>query len=85
MPSEAVYSSPFFSVSQDRTCSFHLGLRPTHLGGGKVPTSRDLEMHVTFLDRLGRSPLRRAQEYQRQMQEISTRSVREFARKTGED
>jgi len=42
-------------------------------------------MHETFVARRERSPLQKAWEYQRRMQEMSTISIREFARRTGED
>jgi hypothetical protein len=80
-----VYFSPFFNISQEGGYAFRLGLRLEYLDGGKIVTARDLGMHEAFLKRLERFPLDRARIYQQRMEEMGTKSVREFARKVGED
>jgi hypothetical protein len=83
--SQTVYYGIFYTVSGEGTAIFRLGRRPKHLGGGKIPNAKDLKKYNAFQKRLKQSPLAKARDYQRRMQQMGVKSIRKFARETGED
>ena len=60
-------------------------MRPEHLGGGRIPAQKDIRQHEVFRERLERSPVLVAQHYKRQMEAMGCSSIRDFARRTGQD
>ncbi|MFH1847471.1 MAG: hypothetical protein ABH869_07975, partial [Candidatus Omnitrophota bacterium] len=79
------YEFPFFIIINDARQKFCLGNRPEDLAYIDTITQRALNKHQTYLDRLERFPLDKAEYYLRLKEVRGINTVRGLSEVTGED
>jgi len=79
------FTKEYYTLSNSANIQFLAGTRPKHLGGGKMADQKQTRKYEAYQKRLEQSPLVLAMNYQNEMKTLGCKSIRQYARITGND